>query len=127
MRRFFSTIPVYLMLVILVASQGYWSFGSKWLAHELDHEKNPEVSVAAQHHAVTNMTGIDADDDPDQLTDGEHSLLHATAHLQPFSLPGAALAYPIFLGIAIVVMFFVLSPPASRHIERLFRPPRSLH
>ena len=125
MRRpiFFRRTVWFLMFVMLMTGVGVWSFGSRWVSHELEHDSNFILANPVNH-----SHGHQPDDfgapDKEPLSETEHQLLHAASHFaEPFPLPAMS-------GIPAVPSgsfqsWFVLRTPPTTKFERTFRPPRN--
>lgn len=116
-----KTISLLMLIIFFVMGLGGYGFNSKWLAHELDHDREALAASVDHHHA----SQLDAQDspDPEPLSDTEHKLLHALGHFEP--VPSSA-----FIGLgepsartAPLVSSWITLPPAEP--ESPFRPPRS--
>ncbi|MBX9906191.1 MAG: hypothetical protein K2Y31_17735 [Burkholderiales bacterium] len=111
-----------MLIIFVVMSLGAYGFNSKWLAHELDHERQAPVALADHDH--TPQLDHESSQSPEPLSDAEHKLLHALYHGQHF-------VNSVFYGLGISsVRTAPLSPvllalPLAE-FESPYRPPRSL-
>lgn len=109
------------LLIAFVASLGATSFNAKRLAHDVRHGA-AIMKLAVVDHAGDHQHG-DATADHDDLSDAEHSQLHAAGQLQPFPL--SAFAWPSPTHSGAVRSLFVPPPVSHSTREPPFRPPRS--
>ena len=109
------------MLILFLMGLGAYGFNSKWLAHELDHDRQMlDVLTDHDHAPEFNAEG---NADPEPPSDSEHQLLHAASHFPPLLIssildglgesPARTTPMPLRL---------LALPPAQ--IEPPFRPPR---
>ena len=111
------------MLILFLMGLGAYGFNSKWLAHELDHDRQMlDVLTDHDHAPEFNAEG---NADPEPPSDSEHQLLHAAGHFQPHLISAILNGF----GEAPVRTTPMLSrllalPPAE--IEPPFRPPRAI-
>ncbi len=117
-----KSIALLMLIIFVVMSLGAYGFNSKWLAHELDHERRVSVALADHDHALQlDREGSPA---PEPLSDAEHKLLHALYHGQHF-------VNSVFYGLGISSARSVPLPPVllalpPAEFESPFRPPRGL-
>jgi len=120
-RSYRKTMSLLMLIIILVMGHGASGFNSKWLAHELNHDREMLTAFLDHDHAQQ----VDAQDNPgaDPLSDTEHNLLHAFGHVDP--VPSLT-----FNGLGEPTAQFLLLPPRLLTLlpaepEPLFRPPRN--
>lgn len=109
------------MLILFLVSLGAHGFNSKWLAHELDHDRQTLDLLVDHDHAP--QLDAEGNADPEPPSDSEHQLSHFSSHLQPLLIssildglgesPARTTPMPSRL---------LALPPAQ--IEPPFRPPR---
>ena len=110
------------MLAIFLVGLGAFSFSPKWLAHELDHDRQTlEVLTDHDHAPQPDSKG---GPNPEPLSNTEHELLHSACHLQPL------LFSSILCGFGesparTTLMLSRLLPLPTAEIEPPFRPPRT--
>ena len=111
-----------LMLIIFLMGLGAYGFNSKWLAHQLDHDRQTLAALADHEHPPQ----LDAADDPapEPLSDTEHQFVHAAGHFEPLLISSIFdwFGDPPAQVTPMPSRFFAL-PPAE--LEPPFRPPRT--
>jgi hypothetical protein len=115
-------IALVMLIIFVVMSLGAYGFNSKWLAHELDHERQAPIALADHDHAP--QLDREGSPVPEPLGDAEHKLLHALYHGQYF-------VNSVFYGLGISSARIVPLPPVllalpQAEFESPYRPPRSL-
>ena len=111
-----------MLFIFLVMGLGAYGFNSKWLAHELDHDRKTLVASVNHDHAPQ----LDAQDspDPEPLNDSEHKLFHAFGHFEPVpSSISNGLGEP---PARTTPLLLDLPTLPSTEPESPFRPPRTL-
>lgn len=117
-----KSISLLMLIIFLVTSFGTYGFDSKWLAHELDHDRHAPASTIDHDHEPQ----LDTEGNPatEALSDAEHKLLHSAGHFQPLFIS------PILDGIGEsparvtpMPLRLLALPPAE--LEPPFRPPRT--
>ena len=69
-----KNVSLLLLFIALVMVLGTYSFDSKWVAHELAHDRDVVIaSVDHQHESLGDASSA-------SLSDAEHELLHALGH-----------------------------------------------
>jgi len=114
-----KTISLLMLIIFFVMSVGAYGFNSKWVAHELDHDRQT-ATVLADHAPQLDAEG---NPEPEPLSDAEHKLLHALNHYEQF--PGSAfnvLGEPPARIVPLLPSLLTLLPA---ELESPFRPPRS--
>lgn len=114
-------ISLLMLIIFFVMSFGAYGFNSKWVAHELDHDRHAPTASIDQDHAPQ----LDAENNPapEPLSDTEHKLLHALSHCEQstssaFNFPGEPPARIVpLLPSLLTLLPAEFAPP--------FRPPRS--
>ncbi|MFH1818953.1 MAG: hypothetical protein ABIK08_01815 [Pseudomonadota bacterium] len=116
-----KTISLLMLVIFFVMSFGTYGFNSKWLAHELDHDRHaPTASIDHDHAPQLDAEGNPA---PDPLSDAEHKLLHALNHCEQFTSSAFnGLGEPPARTAPLLPSLLTL-PEAE--LESPFRPPRS--
>lgn len=123
MRTSLKTGVLLLLLIAFLVSSGMPAFNSKWLAHELDHDRQALVLSVDHEHVLQ----LDDDDKSAAklLGDTEHQSLHLAGHLQPplgssfhVTLGDPPVRQAPLLSRLIALLSIELAPP--------FRPPRSV-
>ena len=113
------------MLVVFLTNMGSWSFNTKRLSHELEHEVQMAHGDAADHaDKHQHLAHIDLAD-KDVLSDAEHSALHAASQFQP--TPLATFDWQPSLQAGAIRFQFVPPPIAHATREPPFRPPRRIY
>jgi len=117
-----KSIAFLMLIIFVVMSLGAYGFNSKWLAHELDHDRQASIALADHDHAA--QFDSKSSTAPKPLSDAEHKLLHALCHGQHF-------VNSVFYGLGIssartVPMLPVLLALPPAEFESPYRPPRSL-
>lgn len=116
-----KTISLLMLIIFFVMSIGAYGFNSKWVAHELDHDRHaPSVSIDHDH-----APQLDTENNPtpEPLGDAEHKLLHALSHCEQFtSSVFNGLGEPPARTFPILPSQLTLLPA---ELESPFRPPRS--
>lgn len=112
----------FVMLVIFMTNTALWSFESNWLAHDLEHNSNPALLIAAEAQALPGTDVFLKNIDESTSIASDHQLIHAVDHLQLF--PGMALFW-IFPSLTNIVPpnFLPIHVPLAM-LEAPFRPPR---
>lgn len=116
-----KSIALLMLVIFVVMSLGAYGFNSKWLAHELDHERQAPVASADRDHAP--QPDHDSSPLPEPLSDAEHKLLHACQgqHFVNSGFYGVQISSARTIPLPPVLLAL---PPAE--IESPYRPPRSL-
>lgn len=123
MRASSRKIVSLLMLSIFLLGLGAYGFKSKWLAHELDHDRQT-LGVLADHDHPPRLDAK-GDPDPGPLSDTEHRLLHSAGHFQPLLISSILDGFGESPARVTPMLPCLLAlPPAE--IEPPFRPPRTL-
>lgn len=116
-----KSIALVMLIIFAVMSLGAYGFNPKWLAHELDHQRQAPIALADHDHAP--QLDRESGPAPEPLSDAEHKLLHALCHGQHF-------VNSVFYGLGISSARMVPLPPVllalpPAEIESPYRPPRS--
>lgn len=116
-----KAISLLMLVMFFVMSFGAYGFNSKWLTHELDHDRHmPTASIDHNQAPQLDAEGKPA---PEPLSDAEHKLLHALSHCEQFAssvLDG--LGEPPARIVPMLPSLLTLLPA---ELESPFRPPRS--
>ncbi len=117
-----KSIALLMLIIFVVMSLGAYGFNSKWLAHEMDHER--QASIASADHDHTQQLDRESSPLPEPLSDAEHKLLHALCHGQHF-------VNSVFFGLGVssartVPLSPVLLALPHAEFESPYRPPRSV-
>lgn len=117
-----KSIALAMLIIFIVMSLGAYGFNPKWLAHELDHERQAPIALADHDHAP--LLDRESTPVPEPLSEAEHKLLHALYHGQHF-------VNSVFHGLGISSTRTVPLPPVllalpPAEFESPYRPPRSL-
>ena len=122
MRALSSKIVSLLMLINFLMSLGAYGFNSKWLAHELDHDRQSLGVLADHDHAPQ----LDAKGDPapEPLSDIEHQRLHSAGHFQPPLIGSILDAFGESPARVTPLLSRLLALPQVE-LEPPFRPPRT--
>ncbi len=117
-----KSIALVMLIIFVVMSLGAYGFNSKWLAHELDHERQAPIALVDHDH--TPQPDRESSPVPEPLSDAEHKLLHALYHGQYF-------VNSVFYGLGIssartvhLSPVLLALPPAE--FESPYRPPRNV-
>ena len=116
-----KAVSLLMLITFMVMSFGAYSFSSKWVAHELDHNQLSHAVLDDDHHQAPLL---ETQDDPasDPMSDAEHKLLHAYYHAEQFvSSPFTGLGEPPTQAAPSGPGLLTLRPSA---LESPFRPPR---
>lgn len=116
-----KAVSLLMLITFMVMSFGAYSFSSKWVAHELDHNQLSHAVLDDDHHQAPQL---ETQDDPasDPMSDAEHKLLHAYYHAEQFvSSPFTGLGEPSTQAAPSGPGLLTLRPSA---LESPFRPPR---
>ena len=112
-------ISLLMLIIFFVMNFGVYGFNSKWVAHELDH--NRQTLAASTDHAL--QLDTKGNPNPVPLSDTEHQLLHAADHFQPL-LSSANLDAFGELPAQTIPMLSRLRALPPAELEPPFRPPR---
>ncbi len=116
-----KAISLLMLIMFFVMSFGAYGFSSKWLTHELDHDRHtPTASIDHDH-----TPQLDAEGNPatEPLSDAEHKLLHALSHCEQFACSVLnGLGEPLARIVPVLPSLLSLLPA---ELESPFRPPRS--
>lgn len=123
MRASSRKIVSLLMLVIFLMGLGAYGFNSKWLAHELGHDRQT-LDVLADHDHAPQLAAND-DPAPEPLSDTEHELLHSAGHVVQLLLISSTLDAFGESPARATPMLSRLLPLPPAEIEPPFRPPRT--
>ena len=118
-RRIRSVVSTVLILLLVLGQSAYWSGGSEWLAHAVDHSKAGSAVTLEEHHDHV-FPGSDTHD-PEPFSDVEHRLLHQVEHAE-LAL-ASIVPHGALLSMASMVVF-ALCCMGHRRNQRMFRPPR---
>jgi hypothetical protein len=77
-----KAISLLMLIIFFVMGLGAYGFNSKWLAHELDHDR--EEFAASIDHDHAPQLDVQGNPDTEPLSDTEHKLLHALSHFEQF-------------------------------------------
>lgn len=110
-----------MFIMFLVMSFGAYGFNSKWLTHEMDHDRH--MPTASIDHDHAQQLDAESNPAPEPLSDAEHKLLHALCLCEEFasSVLGGLGESPA----RIVPMLPGLITLLPAELESPFRPPRS--
>lgn len=110
------------LLILFLVGLGANSFNSKWLAHELDHDRQTLAVLVDHDHAPQPDAGSNAD--PEPLSDAEHQLSHFSSHLQPLLISSMFDSFGESPTRMTPMLSRLLALPLAE-IEPPFRPPRA--
>ena len=114
-------ISLLMLIIFFVMNFGVYGFNSKWVAHELDHDRH--VPTASIDHDHAPQLNAENNPDPEPLTDAEHKLLHALSHCEQFTCSAFnVLGEPPARIVPLLPSLLTLLPA---ELESPFRPPRS--
>ena len=117
-----KTISLLMLIIFFVMGLGAYGFNSKWLAHELDHDRDALAASADHDHA----SQLNAQGNPgaEPLSDSEHKLLHDLDPIEPF--PSLAWDGLGELPARMDPLRSLLPALLPAELDSPFRPPRSI-
>ena len=110
------------MLILFLVSFGAYGFNSKWLAHELDHDRQTLDLLVDHDHAP--QLDAEGNVDPEAPSDSEHQLLHAAGHFQPHLISAILNGFGEAPVRTTPMLSRLLALPPEE-IEPPFRPPKT--
>lgn len=115
-----KSIALFMLIVTFAMSLGAYGFNSKWLTHDLDHERQMTAAAIDLNHA----SQLDTQDTPGPkpLSDAEHKLLHVLNYCE--QIPGSTFKSPGEPPAQIVPAHPGLLTLRLAVLESPFRPPR---
>lgn len=112
-------ISLLMLIIFFVMSVSAYGFNSKWVAHELDHDRHTPTALI-DHALQLDTEGTPV---PEPLSDAEHKLLHTLSHDEQFTCSTLNILGESPAQMPLLLQSLLTLPEAE--LDSPFRPPRN--